>query len=83
MQLLPENTSLYTLESLPIYRKFSGPIEMITTLWNGGGNYIVNLNPYPFRALHYLSFHKSQNIWFRKLFTIFSSYAYVNKLNKI
>lgn len=83
MTLLPENVNLYTLESLPIYRKFSGPLEMIVTLWKGMGNYIINLNPYPYKALYYMSFHKSQNVWFRKLFTVFSSYAYVNKLNKI
>lgn len=81
LKSLPEDTCLYTLETIPLWRKLIGPIGIIFALLKEG-DYIINININPLRSYNYMSFHKSQFVWYRRLFSLFSVYCYVNKLCK-
>ncbi|XP_071715984.1 uncharacterized protein [Rutidosis leptorrhynchoides] len=77
----------WELVSTNLIRKFSGPIDIWLSLWSSGENTLPEskecfLNDHPRRSYAAMSEHRSQWVWFRKLFVIFSSYTYVNTLRK-
>nr|XP_009757916.1 PREDICTED: probable N-acetylglucosaminyl-phosphatidylinositol de-N-acetylase isoform X2 [Nicotiana sylvestris]XP_009757917.1 PREDICTED: probable N-acetylglucosaminyl-phosphatidylinositol de-N-acetylase isoform X2 [Nicotiana sylvestris] len=81
-----------SLVSLPlistnILRKYSGPVDIwlsiLSAKFHLRGVVHCLLNEHPRRSLAAMAQHKSQWVWFRKLFVCFSSYTYVNCLKKI
>ncbi|KAK4779418.1 hypothetical protein SAY86_006946 [Trapa natans] len=77
----------WELVSTSILRKYSGPVDIwISTLSSSksidGSAYCI-LNQQPWRSFHAMSKHSSQWVWFRKLFVSFSSYTYINMLQRI
>ena len=74
------NIVAYQLESVNIFRKFSFFIDIgVSKLLNN--NAFINFDIFTiFKAM--LS-HKSQFIWYRKLFVVFSRYSYVNTFQPI
>ena len=85
--LLETNTEhkdlkVYSLETVNILRKYLGILEFFISAFLTGSNYIyVNLSPLV--AWRAMEIHHSQFVWFRKLFVIFSRYAYINVLVKL
>lgn len=68
---------IYELVSVNLVRKFIGITDLICSVWND--NFIF-LNVNPFTAWKAMKLHYSQFVWYRKLFVIFSRYAYINEI---
>ena len=68
------------LHTTPFVRKFLGvsdvPLSVLTSEYA-----VVNFNL--IRVLRGMAAHKSQNVWYRILFVLFSRYTYVNTFVKI
>ncbi|CAI9117851.1 OLC1v1019338C3 [Oldenlandia corymbosa var. corymbosa] len=88
---LLQNTSLqveaWELVSTNIMRKYSGPLDIWLSMLLAGrcvdGQMHCVLNESPYKSYQAMAQHKSQWIWFRKLFVSFSSYTYVNTLKRM
>lgn len=90
-RLLHDNSrrdiEVWELVSTNIFRKYSGPIDVwLSMFWvmlpsNGTMHCLVN--EHSRRSFNAMAQHKSQWVWFRKLFVILSSYTYMNTLRKI
>ncbi|KAL3680279.1 hypothetical protein R1sor_023235 [Riccia sorocarpa] len=78
----------WELESVNILRKYSGVLEIFTStmawLWSRKvGDSHCFVTPKPFTSVEAMKQHKSQWLWFRRLFVFFASYTYVNTLRKV
>ncbi|XP_057838202.1 uncharacterized protein LOC131048312 isoform X2 [Cryptomeria japonica] len=77
----------WQLISTNIMRKYSGPFDIwfsiLFLFWLEKEQSYCVFNKYPHICFSAMGQHKSQWIWYRKLFVIFSSYTYVNTLRKI
>lgn len=76
----------WELVSLNIFRKYSGPVDiwLSSTLSSSSKQPTYTLvNNSPSRSFEAMASHKSQWVWFRRLFVLFSSYTYINVLQKI
>ncbi|CAM9619213.1 unnamed protein product [Chrysoparadoxa australica] len=74
----------YALESTNMLRKYAGILDFLPTLLFGmmlHQEWFMHFAP----ALVWsaMSAHASQFVWYRKLFVIFSRYAYINSFTKI
>ena len=76
------NLVALTLESKNCFRKFSGIFEIIFTFFLKSDLLIFSFASiiYAWRGIHV---HKTQNVWYRRIFILLSSYSYVNSFNKI
>ncbi|KAG9153629.1 hypothetical protein Leryth_008562 [Lithospermum erythrorhizon] len=83
------NVEVWELVSTNILRKYSGAIDIWLSIffakYQGHPDFQLKclLNENPRKTYAAMAQHKSQWIWFRKLFVAFSSYTYVNTLKKI
>eukprot|EP00262_Sarcandra_glabra_P019858 TRINITY_DN770_c0_g1_i1.p1 TRINITY_DN770_c0_g1~~TRINITY_DN770_c0_g1_i1.p1 ORF type:complete len:261 (-),score=15.90 TRINITY_DN770_c0_g1_i1:96-878(-) len=80
------NFEAWELISTNIARKYSGPLDIwLSTLssYNPRGQMYCLLNGRPYKSFSAMAQHRSQWVWFRKLFVVLSSYTYVNTLRKI
>lgn len=68
------SVKLYQLESVNLLRKYSGFLDMLCSML--GDFLFTKLNPWS--AYQAMSVHKSQFVWYRRLFVLFSRYSYVN-----
>ncbi|KAJ3693927.1 hypothetical protein LUZ60_009407 [Juncus effusus] len=84
---LQKDIDTWELISMTILRKYSGPLTIWISLffssWYQTRDMLLLLNRDPFKSYDAMSQHKSQWVWFRKLFVVFSSYTYMNTLRKI
>ena len=73
----------YKLESNNILRKYIGILDLFfCILFSNHTDFIyINLNPY--KSWTSMKIHKSQFVWYRKLFVIFSKYCYVNVIQEM
>jgi N-acetylglucosaminylphosphatidylinositol deacetylase len=69
---------LYYLQSVNLIRKFTGIFDQIPSLLTRGTELFVQWEPS--LSWQAMKVHKSQFVWFRKLFVIFSRYTYTNTL---
>ncbi|CAD8060953.1 unnamed protein product [Paramecium primaurelia] len=75
-----EELKVFLLETTNILRKYSSILDFfVSSILND--NLMVNLNI--FKAWRSMQIHHSQFVWYRKLFVVFSRYAYINTLIKI
>ncbi|XP_042464921.1 probable N-acetylglucosaminyl-phosphatidylinositol de-N-acetylase isoform X2 [Zingiber officinale] len=77
----------WELVSLSIFRKYSGPVDVwlsiiFSSFYLRKQIYCL-LNNNPSLSFLAMAAHRSQWIWFRKLFVGFSTYTYMNTLRKI
>jgi len=84
----PDKTvDAWELISTSIVRKYSGPLDIwssiLYALWLGQGETHCFFSKYPHMCFLAMGQHSSQWLWYRKLFVILSSYAYINTLRKI
>jgi N-acetylglucosaminylphosphatidylinositol deacetylase len=63
-----------TLTTVNFVRKYLG----YTDVFNCGYDEMHYFSLTPYHAMQSMALHHSQFVWFRKLFTIFSRYAYIN-----
>ncbi|TVU16617.1 hypothetical protein EJB05_40190 [Eragrostis curvula] len=75
------------LASLNILRKYSGPVDiwlssLISSSTSKRPMYTL-INSSPSRSYQAMAAHKSQWVWYRRLFVMFSSYTYINILQKV
>ncbi|CAA3024249.1 Hypothetical predicted protein [Olea europaea subsp. europaea] len=77
----------WELVSKSIFRKYSGPVDIwlskLFALFFDSRHLQCLLNEDPSKTYAAMAQHRSQWIWFRKLFVSFSSYTYVNTLKRI
>ncbi|KQJ85313.1 probable N-acetylglucosaminyl-phosphatidylinositol de-N-acetylase [Brachypodium distachyon] len=80
------NIEAWELVSLNIFRKYSGPVDIwlssLTSSSSKQPTYCV-VNCSPSRTFEAMAAHRSQWVWFRRLFVRLSSYTYINMLRKI
>ena len=65
------------LQTVTFLRKYAGFMDVAMIGWDTM-NYVLLT---PITAYRAMMLHKSQFVWYRKLFTIFSRYAYCNTLD--
>ena len=69
-------SSVYFLRSVNILRKYIPPLDILLSLFDSP---ILAVNTQdPLLSLRIMRLYHSQNVWFRKLFSVFSRYSYVN-----
>ena len=75
----------YQLESCSIFRKYLSIFDVIFWFFFeiNNENNITLFSSSILNGYNSMSFYKSQFIWFRKLFMIFSKYSFINTLEKI
>ncbi|GAB2219746.1 hypothetical protein Droror1_Dr00007383 [Drosera rotundifolia] len=87
IDLQERNIEAWELVSTNILRKYSGPVDiwisMLFAMPHLNKEAHCLLNEHPVRSYRAMAQHASQWVWFRKLFVSFSSYTYVNTLQKI
>lgn len=81
LKLIHNLIKVFLLESVPVYRKYISFLDVLNIIRSP--NVCISLNP----TKIYLAMlqHRSQLIWFRYLYIIFSRYIFINtykKLNK-
>ncbi|XP_021768366.1 probable N-acetylglucosaminyl-phosphatidylinositol de-N-acetylase [Chenopodium quinoa] len=77
----------WELDSSSVLRKYSGPVDIWLSIFMAWclprRKSFCLLNEHPFMSFQAMAQHASQWVWFRKLFVCFSSYTYVNTLQRI
>jgi N-acetylglucosaminylphosphatidylinositol deacetylase len=76
---LVSNISYWELESTGILRKYIGILDIVFSSQSSAAIF----NPNPLLVWNSMSIHSSQFVWYRKLFVVFSRYAYFNTFQKI
>nr|AAD41996.2 similar to PIG-L [Arabidopsis thaliana]AAM15175.1 similar to PIG-L [Arabidopsis thaliana] len=71
--------------SLNIFRKYCGPVDIWLSILSAKRHpsKVIIINKQPWKSFKAMAQHLSQWVWFRKLFVLFSSYTYVNTLDRI
>ncbi|XP_043289789.1 N-acetylglucosaminyl-phosphatidylinositol de-N-acetylase [Venturia canescens] len=79
---VPSYCKLYILESVNIFRKYSWLLDLPISLMSSSYWYLVT---YEQRKLlkKAMAAHRSQYVWFRKLYMIFSRYTFINTLQEV
>ncbi|CAD6341845.1 unnamed protein product [Miscanthus lutarioriparius] len=81
------NVEAWELASLNILRKYSGPVDIwlssLISFSRSKQSIYTLVNSRPSKSYEAMAAHRSQWVWFRRLYVIFSSYMYVNVLQKI
>ncbi|XP_062227121.1 probable N-acetylglucosaminyl-phosphatidylinositol de-N-acetylase [Phragmites australis] len=81
------NIEAWELASLNILRKYSGPVDIwLSSLISSSSSkrpIYTLVNSSPSRSYQSMAAHKSQWVWYRRLFVMFSSYTYINMLQKV
>lgn len=74
---------VYSLKSEPIWRKYIPVLDFAITFVDPYARLVaVNLED-PFKSLSVMKLYGTQNVWFRKLFSVFSKYSYINEFVKL
>jgi N-acetylglucosaminylphosphatidylinositol deacetylase len=68
------SVKFYQLESVNLLRKYSGCLDLI---WSMLSNFLF-VKFSPIAAYRAMAVHRSQFVWYRRLFVLFSRYSYVN-----
>ncbi|XXQ32800.1 N-acetylglucosaminylphosphatidylinositol deacetylase [Plasmodiophora brassicae] len=75
---------VWTLASLPLWRKYIGPINIVIEFFRVASDssacFITND---PLLSFSAMQLHASQLVWYRYLFVIFSSYTFSNRVDLV
>jgi N-acetylglucosaminylphosphatidylinositol deacetylase len=90
-QLDDEKLPVFQLKSVPLWRKYVGPLDFAYTVISRIRQFgkIVNddnlilISKQPRHARRAMQCHASQYVWYRKLSVWFSRYVYVNELQRV
>lgn len=73
---------LFTLDSVNVFRKYTGVFDLLLSMMLSNNWCIVNWRD--FRHLQRAMWsHRSQMVWFRRLYIIFSRYMFINTLREV
>ena len=73
-----------SLVSVPLWRKYLPVLDMALIYVFSSFDFLCAVNwKDPFQSARAMQLYKSQNVWFRKLFSVFSRYSYVNDFVRI
>jgi N-acetylglucosaminylphosphatidylinositol deacetylase len=75
--------AVYTLTSLPMWRKYIPILDFLITAFTPSTRLVAVNTQQPFLSLELMKLYESQNVWFRKLYCIFSRYSYINQFEKL
>ena len=76
-----KEVSVLFLHSVSLWRKYLGLFEAIATIVMGGASPFF-LSWDPFLVWKLMKNYPTQNVWYRKLYGLFSRYVYINTLVK-
>lgn len=80
--LIPAGVQVFILESVPVWRKYVIPLDGLISSCHSTFFYISSPVIY-FVTLRAMWAHRSQMLWFRYLYMIFSRYILINTLKRI
>eukprot|EP01134_Creolimax_fragrantissima_P000762 CFRG0762T1 len=79
LKSIPNNVETLALESIGLVRKYSGLLDIPLTSALSDGQQLYIASPFEIlTAQRAMQQHDTQFIWFRKLYTVFSRYMYIN-----
>lgn len=78
------STPVFSLKSVSIWRKYLPVVDgLVTLLWSSSDT-LLAVNVWdPMKAVKLMRLYGSQNVWFRKLFSVFSKYSYTNEFEQL
>ncbi|XP_028400346.1 N-acetylglucosaminyl-phosphatidylinositol de-N-acetylase-like [Dendronephthya gigantea] len=79
---LPHAISVYTLDSVTLVRKYIFILDLIWSYLTRQLVYVSGLS-HVWHCQQAMAAHKTQYVWFRKLYVIFSRYMIINTLTQI
>jgi len=83
LEKIPE---VWVLESTNVARKLSGVLDFAASFTEAaivGDRRVFIPSPNPLEVIKVCRMHKSQFVWYRKLFVLFSRFTYMNTLRRI
>jgi N-acetylglucosaminylphosphatidylinositol deacetylase len=84
VRLMNSRIARYSLESVPIWRKYLPPLDVLLTYLFSTSTSLIAVNvDEPLLSMGTMRIYESQNVWFRKLFSVFSRYSYINTFKRI
>ncbi|XP_004446564.1 N-acetylglucosaminyl-phosphatidylinositol de-N-acetylase isoform X5 [Dasypus novemcinctus] len=78
---LPEGCSVLTLQSVNVLRKYVSFLDLLVSLLHAQDVLFVLTREEVTQAKRAMSCHRSQLLWFRHLYVLFSRYMRINSLN--
>ena len=79
---LPKDTKVFTLRSVNVLRKYSSLLDVPMSFLLASVVYTASVKDWC--LLHKaMAAHNSQNVWFRKLYMLFSRYILINTFDQI
>ncbi|XP_068623318.1 N-acetylglucosaminyl-phosphatidylinositol de-N-acetylase [Battus philenor] len=81
-KFMPKRCTVYTLDSVNILRKYMGFLDLPLSFVLSSKRYFLRWTESR-RVVRAMKQHKSQMVWFRYLYVIFSRYMVINTLRKI
>jgi len=79
---LPPGCRVFVLVSVNILRKYSGIMDALWSLLLSKHLYLLNMQQ-RCQVQRAMASHKSQLVWFRRLYMFFSRYPYMNSLHQL
>lgn len=81
---MKNSISKFSLESVSIWRKYLPLLDFLCTYMISDSSSLIALNTEdPFLSIETMRLYESQNVWFRKFFSAFSRYSYINTFHKL
>ncbi|XP_050677363.1 N-acetylglucosaminyl-phosphatidylinositol de-N-acetylase isoform X2 [Leptidea sinapis] len=80
--MMPTKCKLYTLDSVNILRKYFGFLDLPLSFLLSSKRYFLRWTESR-RIVRAMKRHKSQMVWFRHLYVMFSRYIVINTLRKV
>ncbi|XP_062816422.1 N-acetylglucosaminyl-phosphatidylinositol de-N-acetylase [Anolis carolinensis] len=78
---LPKGCQVLTLETVPLFRKYASLLDLPVAWVRGPDVLFVLTQEEADRAKRAMRCHRSQLLWFRRLYVAFSRYMVINSLN--
>lgn len=80
--LVPEHVQIFVLDSIPLWRKYIGLWDSIFSYNQSPFSYVARLRDV-YACWCAMRAHRTQLVWFRRLYIVFSRYVYINNLRRI
>ncbi|PZC80634.1 hypothetical protein B5X24_HaOG214201 [Helicoverpa armigera] len=81
-KLIPQRCTVYTLDSVNIFRKYIGFLDLPLSFLLSSKRYFLRWTESR-RIVRAMKRHRSQMVWFRYLYVFFSRYMIINTLRRI
>ncbi|TKR92583.1 hypothetical protein L596_007210 [Steinernema carpocapsae] len=80
--LVPADVQIFVLETVPIWRKYVFSLDVIPSFFHSTFMYVSDLRSL-LTVYSAIRHHRSQLVWFRYLYLLFSRYVLINTLKRI